>query len=284
VLPGTLYLILFKIAPIWGLSLALIDFNPMLGVLGSKWVGVKNFADLFATQMFFRMLRNTLAINILSIILFFPVPIVLAIMLSEVRNQWFQRVCQSIVYLPHFLSWVVIASFTFFFLSTDVGIINKLLGAMGHDTISFLQNPKLFWVTLVLQNIWKDTGWGTIIFLAAISGINPELYESAAVDGAGRWKQITQITIPSISYAIIVLFILRLGTIINVNFEQVLLMINPLVLEVGQVFDTYVYTHGVLAGELSVGVTVGIFKSIIGLLMVVSSNYVIKRMGHEGIY
>ena len=282
--PGMLYLLLFRIGPMWGLLLAFQRYNPIKGIWHSEWVGLKNFADLFLSRSFPLLLRNTLAINVLSLAFFFPAPIVLAIMLSEIRIDWLKRLNQSIVYMPHFLSWVVISSLTFFLLSTDIGLLNKIVRGMGHESVSILTEPKYFWGLIVGQTMWRNTGWGTILFLAAISGIDPQQYEAALIDGCGRWRQIVHVTLPGIRPTVVVLLILRLGQIINTSFEQMLLMSNPLVLEVADVFDTYAYTHGIQGGDFSVGVAVGIFKSVVGLLMVLTANKVVKGLGHGGIY
>ncbi|MFM9282055.1 ABC transporter permease [Paenibacillus jiagnxiensis] len=284
VLPGLLFFLIFKIAPMWGLLLAFKDYNPFLGFTGSEWVGVKHFADLFANSSFYIMLRNTLAINIIALVFQFPLPILLALMLNEIRHESFKRFNQSIVYLPHFLSWVVVASMTFFLLSTDVGIVNKLIAANGGETISFLSDPNYFWGLLTAQVMWKEAGWGTIIFLAAMAGVDPQRYEAAVVDGAGRFRQIWHITLPAIRPTIIILLILRLGSMFDTGFEQILLMMNPLVRNVGEVFDTYSYTYGILQGKISIGVTVGLFKGLVGLMLIVLANRIVKRLGHEGIY
>ncbi|TVY11055.1 sugar ABC transporter permease [Paenibacillus cremeus] len=284
VLPGFLYFLIFKMVPFWGLIAAFQNYSPMLGVLHSKWVGFKHFIDLFEYEHFYILLRNTFFINLFSIVFLFPLPIVLSIMLNEVRHEVFKRINQSIVYMPHFLSWVIVASLTFFLLSTDVGLVNKAIRGAGLEPIAFLQEPNYFWGLLTAQNIWKDTGWGTIIFLAAIAGVDPSRYEAAVIDGAGRMKQIWHITLPAIRPTILILLILRLGQIADVSFEQVLLMINPLVLKVGDVFDTYAYQQGILSGQTSVGVAVGMFKGIVGIILVMISNFVVKKLGHEGIY
>jgi putative aldouronate transport system permease protein len=284
VLPGLLFFLIFKIAPMWGLLLAFKDYNPFLGFTGSEWVGIKHFADLFASSSFYIMLRNTLAINIIALVFQFPLPILLALMLNEIRHESFKRFNQSIVYLPHFLSWVVVASMTFFLLSTDVGIVNKLIAANGGETISFLSDPNYFWGLLTAQVMWKEAGWGTIIFLAAMAGVDPQRYEAAVVDGAGRFRQIWHITLPAIRPTIIILLILRLGSMFDTGFEQILLMMNPLVRNVGEVFDTYSYTYGILQGKISIGVTVGLFKGLVGLVLIVLANRIVKRLGHEGIY
>lgn len=284
VLPGLLYYLIFKIAPMWGLVLSFQDYSPALGMLKSKWVGFDNFIDLFTYDHFYLLLRNTLLINLFGLLFFFPVPILLALMLNEVRFEWMKRLHQSIVYMPHFLSWVVIASLTYFMLSQDVGMVNKWIVSNGEEPISFLTNPNYFWAMLTAQSIWKDAGWGTILFLAAMAGVDPQRYEAAVVDGAGRFKQIWHITLPAIRPTIVILLILRLGNIADVSFEQVLLMMNPLVLSVADVFDTYAYQQGITRGQISVGVTVGFFKGLVGLMLVMGSNYIAKKLGHEGIY
>ncbi|HEY5560261.1 MAG TPA: ABC transporter permease subunit [Clostridiaceae bacterium] len=283
-IPGLIYILIFKFVPMWGLLLAFKEYNFYTGILGSKWVGLKHFTDLFADPFFLIMLRNTIVINMLSLILFFPLPIIISLMLNEVRRAPFKRIMQSIIYLPHFLSWVVIVSLTFFMLSSNVGLVNKLLVTMNFQPVSFLTEKKFFWLLIVFQNIWKETGWGTILFLAAIAGIDVQLYEAAVMDGASRMKQIWHITLPSIRPTIVILLILRLGAIFDVGFEQVLLMANPLVRDVAEVFDTYAFTQGIQNGQMSLGIAVGFFKSLVGLTFVLSANYLAKKIGDEGIY
>jgi putative aldouronate transport system permease protein len=268
----------------WGLLIAFKEYNAYGGFWASKWVGFKNFSELFFSREFFLMLRNTLGINFLSLVTFFPLPIVLALMLNEVRHSAFKRITQSIVYLPHFLSWVVIASLTLFIFSADFGIVNKVIVAVGRKPISFLTNPSVFWPMIVGQNIWKDTGWGTILFLAAMSSIDVELYEAAVIDGAGRGQQIWHITLPGIRAMIVTLLILRLGNIFSTGFEQIILMQNSLVRNVAVVYDTYAYQQGIVGGKTSLGVAVGFFKGIVGLLFVVGANEITKKLGHDGIY
>jgi putative aldouronate transport system permease protein len=281
---GIVYFAIFKLAPLWGLLVAFVDFSPYQGILGSPWVWFKNFTDFFGSRYFPQMLRNTLVINVMNLVFFFPAPILLALLLNEIRNERFKRINQTLLYLPHFMSWVVITGLTFFLFSVDIGLVNKAIMSLGGERISFLSNPGLFWWVVLAQNIWREIGWGTIIFLAAISQIDPSLYEAATIDGAGRVQQIFRIILPSILPTIVVLFILRMGRIMEVSFEQILLMNNPYVREVAEVFDTYSYTVGVQQGNFSVGVTVGICKSVIGLMMVLASNAIIKRTGQEGIY
>ncbi|MDR1263563.1 MAG: ABC transporter permease subunit [Oscillospiraceae bacterium] len=282
--PGILYYLVFKIAPMWGIVLAFQKYSPYAGVWNSPWVGLKFFKELVTARVFPLMVRNTLVINFISLAFFFPLPILLSVMLNEVRGEGFKRINQSIVYLPHFLSWVVVVSLTYFLLSTDVGVINKILFSMGREQITFLSNPKLFYWIVVTQSIWRDTGWGTIIFLAALSGVDPQLYEAAVMDGASRLRQIWHITLTSIRPTIVTLLIIRIGHMADVGFEQMLLMQNPLVMSVAEVFDTYAFNQGILRGQLSFGVAVGLFKNIIGLSLIFGANMIAKRSGHSGIY
>ena len=282
--PMLIYMILFKITPIWGLLMAFQDYSPFKGIMGSPFVGLKHFTALFNNAKFGLMVRNTLAINLLKLFVFFPAPILLAVMLNEVRSERFKRINQSIVYMPHFLSWVVIASMTFFLLSADVGVVNKIRVMNGQKAVSYLSNPNLFWVIIVSQNLWKDAGWGTILFLAAMSNIDPTFYEAAVMDGAGRFKQIWHITLPSIRTTIVTMLILRLGQLFSLGFEQILLMQNPLVISVAEVLDTYIYTQGILGGKTSVGVATGLFKSVINIILILSSNKIVKLLGEDGIY
>lgn len=284
VLPGCLYFLIFRFVPMWGLLIAFQDYNPFAGMMNSEWVGFQYFIELFSYERFYILLRNTLAINLMSLVLYFPVPILMALMLNEVRSDIFKRINQSIFYLPHFLSWVVVAGLTFFMLSVDVGAVNKFLNSIGQNRIPFLSESNYFWLLVTFQSIWKDAGWGTIIFLAAIAGVNPSLYESAVVDGASRLKQIWHITLPAIRHVAVILIILRLGNMMDVGFEQLLLMMNPLVMNVADVFDTYAYMQGILRGEISIGVAVGMFKGIVGFILVLGANYISKRMGGQGIF
>ncbi|WP_281890518.1 sugar ABC transporter permease [Paenibacillus sp. YYML68] len=282
--PTTFFFILFKYVPMWGIVLAFQDYNPFRGLLDSEWVGFEHFKVFFGYEDFWILMRNTLAISFLGLFLSFPLPILLALILNEVRQERFKRVAQSIVYLPHFLSWVVVVSFTYLFLSTDVGLLNKFLVYIGQEPVSILTNPNAFWLLLTGQNIWKEVGWGTIIFLAAIAGVDPQQYEAALLDGANRMRQIWHITLPAISGTIIILVILQMGSMLEVGFEQVLLMQNPLVQPVAEVFDTYVYKRGLLSGQFSYGIAVGVFKSVASLILIVSANQLAKRFGRQGLY
>lgn len=284
VLPGFLYFLIFKYYPMWGIVIAFQDYSPYLGVLKSTWVGIEHFVRFFTNPSFYILFRNTMMISLLSLVFFFPLPIVLALCMNEVGNKYFKRVIQSVVYLPHFLSWVIIAGITFLLFSQSNGIINLMLEYMGYSKVAFLTNENFFWGLLTGQNIWKDTGWGTIIFLAAITGIDSQQYEAAKIDGASRIRQIWHITLPGIRNVIIILLILRLGHIMDVGFEQVFLMSNAAVSNVSDVFETYVYRNGIQQGQFSYTTAVGLFKSVVGLALVIGANWLAKRFGEEGVY
>ncbi len=283
-LPGLIWLLIFKYIPYSGLLMAFENFSPASGIFGSQWVGFENFQYLFKTPDFLNMIRNTLVISGLNIVFYFPLPIILSIMISEVRHVKYKRIVQSIVYLPHFLSWVVVYALTFFLLSVDVGLLNKLFVAMGMEKVSFLTQGSSFYIIITLQSIWRETGWGTILFLAAISGIDSSLYEAADVDGANRMRKIWHITLPGIKMTIVTMLILRLGRIADVSMEQVLLIQNPMISSVSEVFSTYAYNYGVVRGLTSIGTAVDMFKSVINLLFVFLAQMVTKWLGSDGIF
>jgi putative aldouronate transport system permease protein len=283
VLPGALYFVVIKILPIWGLSLAFAEYNPFQGFWKSQWVGGKYFKELFGSQQFWLMTRNTLVINLMSLVLYFPLPIVLSLLLNEIRHSAFKRLAQSIVYLPHFMSWVVVVSLTLFFFSLDVGLLTKVLIEIGIEPVPIISDPNLFWLLLTGQVIWREMGWGTIIILAAIAGVDPQLYEATAMDGASRWKQMLHVTLPGIAPTVVVLLILRLGRMADVSLEQILLMQNPILYNVSEVYDTYAFNQGIMRGQTSIGVSVGLFKSALNMALVLASNFLVKKTGQEGV-
>ncbi|MFD0871045.1 ABC transporter permease [Paenibacillus residui] len=229
-------------------------------------------------------MANTMILSALDIVFFFPMPIILAVLLNEVRIKWFKVMTQTIFYAPHFLSWVVIVAITVVLFATRDGGINILLRDLGFNTIEPLTTPGGFRITWILHNIWQGTGWGAIIFLAAIAGVDPNLYEAASIDGAGRLRQIWHITLPAIRGVIIILFILRLGSFMDIGFEHVLLLQNPLNMQTSDIFDTFIYRTGILMGNFSFTTAVGMFKGIIGLILVVGANKAVKKLGEEGIF
>ncbi|MWV47167.1 ABC transporter permease subunit [Paenibacillus sp. HJL G12] len=283
-LPGIIYFLLFKYIPFSGLIIAFENYSPYLGILKSQWVGFEHFQRFFSNDDFYLLLRNTLAISLLNLLFFFPFPIILSLLLNEVRNSVYKRVIQSIVYIPHFFSWVIIAGLTYLMLSQSEGLVNELLEVLGMAKIGFLTNSNSFWMMLTAQSMWKEAGWGTIIFLAAIAGVDPQLSEAATVDGAGRFRKMWHITLPAIRNIIMILLILQLGSIMDTGFEQVYLMTNGAVSEVSDVFDTYVYRSGIQQGQFSYSTAVGLFKSVVGVALICMANFLAKRFGQEGVF
>ena len=243
-----------------------------------------HFKNFFAGQDFGKLLMNTLAISFLNLIFYFPMPIIIALFLNEIKHPLYKKTIQTLVYIPHFVSMVVVASLTYTLLNEGDGIVNQVIETLTGKTIPFLSTPKYFRPMIIGQSIWKETGYGTIIFLAALAGVDIQLYEAAKVDGAGRWKQMWHITLPSIKGTIIVMLILRVGSILNTGFEQIYLMTNSLNRSVADVFDTFVYRVGITQGSFSYSTAVGLFKGIVGTVMVLSTNWFAKKMGESGIY
>lgn len=283
-LPGVLYFIIFKYLPMYGLVISFQDYKPYQGITGSEWVGMEHFKRLFAEPEFFNILKNTLILFGLNLFIYFPVPIILALMLNELRGHFFKRLFQTLVYLPHFMSWVIIVSITYVMVTMDGGIINELLVYFGFNKINFLLSPGWFRPMYILQVIWREAGWGTIIYLASIAAIDPGLYEAARMDGAGRLRQVWHITLPAIRGVIITLFILKIGHVLDLGFEHVYLLLNSMNREVAEIIDTYVYTAGLRQGQYSYSTAIGFFKSVIGLIMVMLVNRISKKMGEEGVY
>ncbi|MGN7356644.1 ABC transporter permease [Paenibacillus sp. SAF-054] len=284
VIPGVIYFLIFKYLPMWGITLAFKDYQPFLGFMDSPWVGLKHFERFFGNNDFMVLFKNTLLISLYKLVFSFPVPIILSLMLNEVRLQWFKRSIQTIIYIPHFLSWIVIVGITYVIFTTEGGAVNDLLGAAGADPINFLGSKEWIRTMLTSQSIWKEAGWGTILYLAAMSGINPQLYEAAKMDGASRFRQMWHITLPSIRSTIVILFILQLGHFMDLGFEQIFNMINPGNRVNADVFDTYVYVTGITQGQFSYSTAVGLFKSLVGLILVIAANTTARKLGEEGIF
>lgn len=283
-LPGLLYFLIFKYWPMYGIFIAFKDYQPFLGFWESPFVGFKHFERLFSESNFLMLFRNTLILAAYNILFFFPLPIIIALMLNELRVEFLKRTIQTLIYIPHFMSWVVVVGIAYIFLTTEGGLINELLVRLGGEKVNFLVSNDWFRTIVTSEVIWKETGWGTIIFLAALAGVDPQLYEAARIDGANRIHQLWHITLPAIRSTIIILLILRLGSFLDTGFEQIFLMLNAMNRDVGEVFDTYVYSVGISQGQYSFSTAVGLFKSIIGLLLVVISNRMAKKFGEEGIY
>lgn len=283
-LPGILYFFLFKYVPLFGSVIAFQNYNIFKGITGSDWVGLEHFQKMFSHYDFLRILNNTLLLGLYDLVIAFPVPIVLAILLNEVRMIMFKRMLQTIVYMPHFLSWVVISGIFMGIFSMDAGVVNKALEFLGMQPVYFLGEDSYIRFILIGSGIWRDSGYGTIIFLAAIAGINPDLYEAAEVDGAGRLKQIWSITLPSLLPTIMILLLLHIGKFLDLGFERVFVFLNPLNLESGEILDTYIYKAGLLSQQYSYTTAIGLFKSVVGLMLILLGNFFSKKTTGESLY
>lgn len=283
-LPGIVYFLIFKYGPMWGIAIGFQDYSPFQGIMGSKWVGLKHFIRLFTEPTFFNILKNTLILSLLNLIVVFPMPIILALMLNELRKEKFKKAIQTMIYIPHFMSWVIIIGMFYVLFESHDGLFQKWIVSLGFEPFTFMMDPDKFIPMYILQNIWRDTGWGTIIFLAALAGVDTHLYEAARMDGASRLRQMWHITLPSIRSTILIMFILHLGNILELGFEHVYLLLNSLNREVAEIFDTYVYTSGILNGMYSYSTAIGVFKSVVGLVLVVIANRLSKKFGEEGIF
>ncbi len=283
-LPGFIYFIMFRYVPMGGLVIAFKNYSPFLGIWESPWCAFDNFKRFFDTPDFWRLFKNTLGISMLQLFLFFPAPIILSLFLNEVRHSGYKRVVQTLVYIPHFVSWVIVASLTYQLFNVTDGIVNVIIEAITGSTVDVLAKSSTFWGLIVGQVIWKETGYGTIIFLAALAGVDQEMYEAARVDGAGRWRLMWHITLPAIKGTIIMMLIMRVGGLLNTGYEQIFLMRNDLNVASAEVFDTYIYTRGIVQGQYSFSSAAGMFKSVVGMIMVLTADRVAKLMGESGLY
>jgi putative aldouronate transport system permease protein len=283
-IPVAAYLIIFKYAPIGGEVIAFKNYRLSEGIWGSQWVGFEQFQKLFASRDFYIVLRNTLLLNVYQLVFAFPAPIILAIMLNQVRVEWYKRTLQNLLYIPHFISWIVLGSIVIALLSPSTGIINTLLKGFGLEPIYFMAD-KFWWpVTFVGSGIWKEIGFGTILYLASMAAIDPTLYEAAKIDGASKLRQIWHVTLPGIRSTIAILLILQVGRMMDVGFEQVYALRNPAVTSVAEVISTYVYTRGIVNLQYSYTTALGLFQSVIALILVVSVNKIIKALGERGLW
>lgn len=283
-IPGFLLLYLFKLRPIYGLQIASKDFNLNKGIWGSDWVGLKHFQDLFRSVKFTTVLKNSIVTSLLRLLFSFPVPIILALALNEMSAQRYKKTMQTILYLPHFVSWVVVVTMLQALLSESTGIINNLIKNSGGQTIPFLSSPKWFRPVLITAGIWKECGWGTVIYLAALAGIDPALYEAAMIDGANRWQRMRYITLPCIMATITIMLIMQMGSILSNGFEQIWLLQNSLNKETAEVLETYSYQVGLREGRYSFATAIGMFQSLVGCIMVFLSNFISKKTGGDGLW
>lgn len=282
--PCVVYFIVFHYVPMYGVLISFKDFNFKKGILGSEWVGFENFEYMFGLSDFYRVFWNSLYLNILRLLIAFPIPVILALMINEINNRYFKRITQTAIYFPYFISWAVIGGILVNFLSPTWGVVNEMIKSLGFESIFFLGEAKYFRGVAVASSIWKEAGWGTIIYLAAITGIGPELYEAATVDGASRLQRLVHITLPCIKTTVVLTFILRVGSIMSNGFEQIFTLQNTMNLSVSEVFETYTYRVGMLGGRFSFATTVGLFTSVISMIFLLTANFLSKKLGEEGIW
>lgn len=283
-IPAVVYYVIFHYIPMYGAIIAFKDFNASKGILGSRWIGLENFKQLFMLDKFYQVIGNTVSISLTRLLFGFPTPIIMALLLNEVRKMAFKRTIQTAIYLPHFISWVILGGLLVNMLSMDNGLINGVIKAFGGQPIGFLNDDKYFVGTLVGSMIWKEFGWNTIIYMAALAGVDPQLYEAAIVDGASRWKQMTSITLPCISSTIVVVLILRLGGLMEAGFEQIFVLYHPGVYKVADIIDTYVYRTGLTEGKFAIASAVGLFKSVINFALLVTANKLSRMAGEDGVF
>jgi putative aldouronate transport system permease protein len=281
--PVMLFYLLFCYVPMYGILIAFKDYNVFDGVFKSAWTGFANFKNFLTDDYFWQTTLNTLKISSYKIIFGFPLPIILALLLNEMIHIRIKRIIQTIIYLPHFISWVIIGGLAVAFLSPSTGVINHIIVAMGGEPIYFMLKPEYFRTVVVLSDIWKNVGWGTIIYIAAIAAVNPELYEASVMDGASKWRQAWHITLPGIRPIIVMMFILGISGILNAGFDQIFVLYNPLVMDVGDIIDTYVFRQGLQMAEYSYATAVGLFKSLIGFILIIGADRLFKQIGEKGI-
>lgn len=282
--PVIAYFIIFHYWPMYGVQIAFKHFSPMKGITGSEWIGFIHFERFFDSFFFSRLLWNTVGISVYELLVGFPIPILLALMINEVRSSRFKRLVQTVTYAPHFLSTVVLVGMLVTFLSPTSGVINHLLGVFGIEPVSFMTEASWFKTLFVGSNIWQNAGWSSIIYIAALTNIDPQMHEAAMIDGAIRMKRIWHINLPGIMPTIIILFVLNIGSIMNVGFEKVFLMQNDLNMEASDVFATYVYRSGVLGAQYSFASAVGLFNSMVNLILLFSVNRAAKRISGSGLF
>ena len=282
-LPGIVFLIIFRYIPIFGNVIAFMDYNPY-DAAQTTWVGLKHFQDLLTRPQFLQVFGNTLYISILKMVCGFPVPIILALMMNEMKNLKFKKVAQTLLYLPNFISWVVLAGLIMNMLDPDTGLVTGIINSITGEQVQVLTDTRYFVPMLIVTDIYKGAGWGTIIYFAALSGIDPQLYEAAEIDGARKWKQLLHITLPSITPTIVVMLILSCNNIVNAGFDQIFMLYTALVYSVADIIDTYVYRIGIQNADYSFSTAAGLFKSVIAFVMILIVNTVAKKTGNEGIW
>ncbi|MBM7069182.1 sugar ABC transporter permease [Actibacterium sp. 188UL27-1] len=282
--PTIIWLLLFLYKPMYGLQIAFKDYSVFRGIAGSPWVGFEHFQTLFDNDQFLRALKNTIVISFWSLLVGFPVPILLALMFNEILNQTFKKTAQTIVYLPHFISSVIIAGIVIASFSPSSGVVNTFLGWFGADPVYFLTKPEWFRPIFIGTNIWQEAGFSSIVYLAAIAGVSPTLYESAVIDGASRWQMMWKITIPSIMTTIIIMLIIRIGNMLEVSFEMIILLYQPATYETADVVNTFIYRQGLQGGQYDLAAAAGLFNAVVAFVLVMSANAISKRYSRTSLW
>lgn len=282
-IPGIIYFIVFKYLPMWGVVIAFENFVPYSGVFKSQWVGFKWFAYFFKSPSWGKYLSNTLILSLMNIVFYFPAPIILALLLNEMQSLRYKKLIQTFLYVPHFISIVIVVSITYVIFGTS-GIVYRATAAILGHPIKYLTAPGVFRWMIIGQTIWKETGWGTIIFLAALTNVDTQLYEAAMIDGAGRWKRVWHITLPSIRSTIVLLLVLRMGSVLDTGYDHLILMSNAMNRSVSQTLDVFVYQQGIQSAQYSYATAVGLLKAIVSVTLVVSSNKLAHALGEPGLY
>ena len=282
ILPVVFYIV-FAYIPMYGVTIAFKDYNIFKGIMESPWIGFRIFKMVFSTRAFYTILRNTLALNLLDLLIGFPVPIFLALVINETKSKRFRKITQTVIYMPHFLSWVVIGGMVYQFFSTNTGLINILWRSMGFSPIPFLSEKWHWLATYILTGVWQGAGWGTIIYLASLAGVSSELYEAAEVDGASKLRRIWHVSLPGIRPTIVVLLIMRIGQMMNIGFERPYIMGNPMVYEFSEVISTYVYSMGLQNARFSDATAIGLFQSAVGIILLTGANFISRKLGEDGL-
>lgn len=284
-LPGIIWYLIYRYLPMLGLYIAFNEFSFAKGIFGGEFVGLKYFQYIFFEHRnFWQLVINTLLINVYKLIFYFPMPIIFALMLNEIRSTGYKRTLQTVIYLPHFVSWVVFGSIIITFLNPTEGIVNQIIQACGGQPVFFMSNPQYFRPIVIISDIWKEAGYGTIIYLAAITGVDPSLYEAGRIDGATKWQTAWYITLPCISETIVVMLLLDIGRMMNVSFEQIYVLANPTVYETGDVISTYVYRLGLGQGRFSLTTAIGLFQSVVGFILLITCNTISRRVFDKGLW
>ena len=283
-LPALAFFVIFLYKPMPGLMIAFKDFSPFKGVMGSPWIGFQHFIDFFTSPYAFRVIKNTLVISITSLVFGFPMPIILALLLNELRAKKFKKLVQTVSYIPHFISVVVICGLVINFLSPSSGIINKMIESFGGDSVYFMSKPEYFVPVYTIMNIWKSTGYGAIIYISALTSISETLYEAATVDGAGRFKQMLHITLPSLMPTIVVMLLINLGNILNVGYESIILLYSPVLYETSDVISTFIYRTGLAEGRYDYATAIGLINSAVAFVLVISANKISNKLTDTGLW